>query len=320
MKKIITLVLITVITLSVGLCFAGCKDSKETIGIIQFGSHESLNNCYEGIMKGLKEKIDVSKYNIEYVNSNFTAETSLAQAKKLVNSKAKVIIAIATPSAIQAATAATGSSTPVVYCAVTDAKQVANFDNMTGTSDVPDFKAQLKLVSSFMGKNDLKIGVLMSTEESSDAAQISALKKEAQSYDGMTIETETVADITTIDAKVDSLISKDIDCIVNLLDNTIVGKLQNILAKTNAAGIPVFGSEIEQVKSGCLASASIDYITVGRLAGEQAAEILSGKAVKDVKAKTMENETYPYYNSDVLKTFKNLTLPTDIEGLKDVNK
>ena len=317
MKKYVSLVLVLVLIFS-ALALSSCGEQKDTIGIIQFGSHESLNNCYKGIIEGLGETVDLSKYNVEYVNSNFAAESSLAQAKKMVNSNAKVIIAIATPSAIQAATAATGKNIPVVYCAVTDASQVANFQNMTGTSDVPDFKAQLELVTAFFGREDVKIGVLMSTEESSDPAQLLALQNEAKAYDGMVIETETVADITTIDVKVNSLINKDIDCIVNLLDNTIVGKLQNILSIANNANIPVFGSEIEQVRDGCLASASIDYVTVGRLAGGQAAEILAGKAVSEIPPKTLENETFPCYNSEVLEKFENLTLPENIEGLRDV--
>lgn len=317
MKKIISLALAAVLVVSLSL-FSGCKEKKDVIGIIQFGTHDSLNNCYKGIMKGLKENVDMSKYDVEYVNSNFTAETSLAQAKKLVNKNAKVIIAIATPSAIQAASAATGSGIPIVYCAVTDAKQVANFENITGTSDIPDFTAQLKLVTDFLGKKDVKIGVLASTEESSDEIQISSLKKEAKKYAGMEIITETVADITTIDAKTNSLVDKKVDCLVNLLDNTVVGKLSNILEITNKANIPVFGSEVEQVKAGCIASASIDYKTVGKLAGEQAADILNGKDVNKVKPKTMENNTYPYYNSEVLKKF-NMHLPNGYE-IKDVIK
>ena len=321
MKKSIKLLSLILAVCLLAAGFSGCgKSAKPIIGIIQFGSHDSLNNCYTGILQGLGATVNLEEYDVQYVNSNFTAETSLAQAQKMVNSRAKVIIAIATPSAIQAATAATGKDVPVVYCAVTDATQVANFTNMTGTSDVPDFGAQLKLVTAFLGKQDVKIGVLHSTEESSDAAQIEALKKGAEAYTGMSVITEAVADITTIDAKTDSLISKGVDCFVNLLDNTIVGKLQNILTKTNAAGIPVFGSEIEQVKSGCLASASIDYITVGKLAGEQAAQILNGKSAGEVEPKTMENETYPYYNSEVLAKFEGMQVPTTIEGLKDVKQ
>ena len=57
--------------------------------------------------------------------------------------------------------------------------------------------------------------------------------------------------------------------------------------------------------------------TVGRLAGEQAGELLSGKSVGEVAPKTMENETFPCYNSEVLYKFPALTLP-QIDGLVDV--
>lgn len=317
MKKFITILLSIVTALSVTFLTTAC-DKKQVIGIIQFGSHDSLNNCYTGIIEGLKENgINLDDYKVEYVNSNFDATVSKAQAEKMVNEGAKVIIAIATPSAIQAATAAAAKNIPVVYCAVTDAKQVANFANMTGTSDIPDFNAQLNLVTEFLGKKNVKIGILSSTEESSDEVQITAINEAAKAYEGMEIVVETIPDITTIDTNVQKLISANVDCIVNLLDNTVVGKLQNILTAANAAEIPVFGSEIEQVKAGCLASASIEYVTVGKLSGKQAAEILNGKAVSEVKPLTMENETFNCYNSEVMAAL-NLTLPQTLKDLLDV--
>ena len=298
-----------------------CKSGKETIGIIQFGTHASLNNCYTGIVKGLKGSgIDLDKYDVQYLNSNFQPDVSLSQARKLVNSKAKVIVAIATPSAIQAMTVASGTGIPVVYCAVTDSSQVSGFENYTGTSDIPDFDAQMEIVYNFLKrKSGLKIGVLMSTEESSDQMQLEALKSSASRYSA-TVNDRSVADIATIGTQTRALISSGVDCIVNLLDNTVVGKLDEILSIANEAGIPVFGSEIEQVRAGCLASASIDYITVGQLAGEQAAQILKGKKANEVPARTMEKQTKPYYNSDVLKTFASskVALPNSISGLSDV--
>jgi len=321
MKKFISIILTLTLTLSLMLVLSGCgkESDKPIIGIIQFGTHESLNNCYKGIMEGLKENINIDDYRVEYLNSNFTPDTSLSQAVKLVNSKAKVIIAIATPSAIAAANAATGTDIPVVYCAVTDASQVANFDNMTGTSDIPDFSSQLKLVTAFLKKDNVKIGILASTEESSDEIQISSLKEQAKKYNGMEITVEYVSDISTIDAKTNSLVSKNVDCLVNLLDSTVVGKLSNILSITDNAGIPVFGSEIEQVKSGCLASASIDYITVGKMAGEQASEILGGKSASEVSPLTMENKTELYYNPDIMDKFPNITVPNlaNLKSTKD---
>lgn len=320
MKRSLALLLCCTCLLVPFLGMYGCSGDKPVVGIIQFGPHASLNNCYTGICAALEAAgVTEATYEIAYCNSNFTAETAYSQANMLVNRGARVIIAIATPAAIQAAVAAEAAGVPVVYCAVTDATTVANFTNLTGTSDVPDFSAQLALISAFYGgRTDLKIGTLCSTEEPSDPAQLAALRAAAQRYPGMQIIDQTVADITTIDTALDSLITgKEVDCLVNLLDNTIVGKLSNILTHAEAAGIPVFGSEIEQVRAGCLASASIDYVTVGRLCGEQAAAILQGTPLADVAPRTMENETFLCYNPAVLERFPALTLPS-LPGLEAV--
>ena len=322
-KKIIAFVL----TLTLVFAFAGCssKDTssdtsgKKTIGIIQFGSHASLNNCYDGIIKGLKENgINEEDYNIELLNSNFDASVSQTQANNLVNKNAAVIIAIATPSAVAAANAAADKDVPVVYCAITDSTVMENYENVTGSSDIPNFEKQLEVVTGFMNKTNLKIGVLYSTEESSSPVQVENLKKAAEKYDGMEILDSAVADINTIDTKTNELIDRGVDCFVNLLDNTVVGKLEtNILPITNEKKIPVFGSEIEQVKVGCAASASIDYIDVGASAGKSAAEILGGKSASDIPVAYITEPTN-YYNSKVC-TELGLTVPTTVTA-EDVAK
>ena len=310
MKKIIAIIL----TLTLIFAFAGCgskASAKKTIGIIQFGSHASLNNCYEGILKGLKEQgISEDDYDIQIENSNFDPSVSQTQANKFVNKKAAVIIAIATPSAVAAANAVADKDIPVVYCAITDSTVMDNYKNVTGSSDIPNFQKQLEVVTAFMNKTNLKIGVLYSTEESSSPVQVEELKKAAEKYDGMEILDSAVADINTIDAKTEDLISKGVDCFVNLLDNTIVGKLDNILSITNEKKIPVFGSEIEQVKVGCIASSSIDYIDVGAAAGKSAAEILNGKNASDIPVSRI-TEPASYYNSKVCEKL-GITVPTTV--------
>ncbi len=310
MKKIISavtaLAIIIVSVLTLASCGSGKTDggdsgsSGKSIAVIQFGSHASLNNCYDGIVKGLEENgVNLADCKLEHVNSNFDSALSQSQANSFVNAKADVIIAIATPSAVAAATASNGEI-PVVYCAITDGSVMNNFDNVTGSSDIPNFERQLEVVTSVMGKKDLKIGVLSSSEESSSPIQVTELKRAAEKYDGMEIIDTVVSDITTIDAKVNSVIDSGAECFINLLDNTIVGKLEtNILPITNEKKIPVFGSEIEQVKVGCAASASIEYIDVGRAAGKAAAEILGGKSADDIPVAVV-TEPQVYYNSDVI--------------------
>ena len=313
MKKIISLLLSAVLLLTALFAFSSCGNEKPVIGIIQFGSHGSLNNCYDGVMAGLEESgIDLDAYTIEYVNSNFDASVSQSQANTFVNKRAAVIITIATPSAVAAANAADGEI-PVVYCAVTDSTTMDNYENITGSSDIPNFEKQLEVVTAFMGKTDLTIGVLYSTEESSSPFQVEQLKKAAEAYDGMQILDSAVSDITTIDTRTNELIDRGVDCFVNLLDNTIVGKLEtNILPITNEHSIPVFGSEIEQVKIGCAASASIDYIDVGKAAGQAAAEILGGKSASDIPVAVITEPTN-YYNSEVCELL-GLTIPDTIDA------
>ncbi|MBQ8895051.1 MAG: ABC transporter substrate-binding protein [Clostridia bacterium] len=308
-KKLIALVLVFILALCT---LTGCGGStKKTIGIIQFGSHGSLNNCYDGIIAGLKEAgLNLDEYNVERLDSNFDASVSQTQANNLVNKKAAVIIAIATPSAVAAANAADGDI-PVVYCAVTDASTMENYKNMTGSSDIPNFEKQLEVVTAFMGKKDLKIGVMYSSEESSSPIQVASLKEAAKAYEGMEIYDSVVADINTIDTKTNELINRGVDCFVNLLDNTVVGKLEtNILPITNEKKIPVFGSEIEQVKVGCAASASIEYINVGKAAGQAAADIINGKNADDIPVATI-TEPNNYYNSKVCAEL-GLTVPTTV--------
>ena len=316
MKKTLAVFCALVLLLIPVFSMSACSSSKPVIGIIQFGSHASLNNCYDGIMKGLRDGgIDPDAYRIEYLNSNFDPSVSQSQANTLVNRKAKVIIAIATPSTVAAAGAADGEDIPVVFCAVTDSTVMENYKNITGSSDIPNFDRQLETVTATMGKSDLKIGVLYSTDESSSPVQVANLKKAAEKYEGMEILDSAVADITTIDTKVNDFLDQGADCFVNLLDNTIVGKLEtNILPLTNAKKVPVFGSEIEQVKIGCAACASVEYLDVGAAAGKAAARILGGEAASSIPVATI-SDPKEYYNSRVIAAF-GLQTPngTDVKG------
>ena len=105
--------------------------------------------------------------------------------------------------------------------------------------------------------------------------------------------------------------SKKVDCFSNLTDNNVVGVLSSVLEKTNEAGIPVYGSEIEQVVKGCVAAAGIDYYELGRQTGAMAAKVLKGEA----KASEIPYETITeygiYINSGAISEM-GITVPEDI--------
>jgi putative ABC transport system substrate-binding protein len=109
------------------------------------------------------------------------------------------------------------------------------------------------------------------------------------------------------------------DCISNLTDNTVVDSLQTLLDAANKANIPVFGSEIEQVKNGCVASEGIDYIALGKQTGAMAAKVLKGEAkASELNYETI-NEYKLYINNDVLANF-GLSVPDSLaDGAIDAN-
>ena len=73
----------------------------------------------------------------------------------------------------------------------------------------------------------------------------------------------------------------------------------------------MFGSEIEQVKIGCLAAEGIDYISLGKQTGKMAAQVLKGE--KKASELNFETITTPgfYVNNKVAENL-GITVPTDL--------
>ena len=254
------------------------------IGISQFAEHGSLDNCREGFLEGLKEAgIEEGKnLTVEYQNAQTDTGTASTIADSFVSGKVDMICAIATPCASSAYNSCLNTDIPVVYTAVSDpvSAGLANEDgtsigNITGSSDILPVEEQLKMIREMMPEAK-KIGILYTTSEANSCSTIEQYKSLAGDYGFEIVDTgiNTSADI---EIAATDLVSK-VDCLCNLTDNTVVNALQTVLDKANNAGIPVFGSEIEQVKSGCVASMGIDYYQLGIETGELAAKILKGEA------------------------------------------
>lgn len=254
------------------------------IGISQFAEHGSLDNCREGFLEGLKEAgIEEGKnLTVEYQNAQTDTGTASTIADSFVSGKVDMICAIATPCASSAYNSCMNTDIPVVYTAVSDpvSAGLANEDgtsigNITGSSDILPVEEQLKMIREMMPEAK-KIGILYTTSEANSCSTIEQYKGLAGDYGFEIVDTgiNTSADI---EIAATDLVSK-VDCLCNLTDNTVVNALQTVLDKANNASIPVFGSEIEQVKSGCVASMGIDYFQLGVETGAMAAKILKGEA------------------------------------------
>ncbi|WP_022761501.1 ABC transporter substrate-binding protein [Butyrivibrio sp. AD3002] len=262
------------------------EESKDeyVIGISQFAEHGSLDNCREGFLQGLANEGIVEGENLTVHFQNAQADTGTASqiSDAFVADGVDLICGIATPSAMSAYNSALGTTVPVIYSAVSDpvAAELAKEDgtpvgNITGTSDALAVTEQLDMIRKML-PDAKKIGILYTTSETNSESTIAQYKEHAEEY-GFEIVDSGINTLADLDMAAADLVTK-VDCINNLTDNTVVSGLQTVLSYAKEQKIPVFGSEVEQVKVGCVAAMGLDYVKLGIQTGEMAAKVLKGES------------------------------------------
>lgn len=254
-----------------------------TIGIAQYAVHGSLDNCREGFLKGLADEGFVEGENLEVIYENANGDGSLSGQiiTNFVSNDVDMVCAIATPIAQSAYSVTKRTDIPVIYTAVTDPvlAELATEDqmpvgNITGTSDKLPVSEQLAMIREILPEAKT-VGILYSTNEVNSQAAIEEYKKAAPEF-GLEIVESGISTSADIPLVAEQLAAK-VDCISNLTDNNVVSSLPVVLEAASKNGIPVFGSEIEQVKKGCLAAMGLDYISLGEQTGRMAAKVLKGE-------------------------------------------
>ncbi|MDO5406495.1 MAG: ABC transporter substrate-binding protein [Eubacteriales bacterium] len=290
-----------------------------TIGIGQFAEHGSLDNCREGFLQGLAEEgiVEGENLTVLYENSQADGGTASQIIDNFLAKDTDLICAIATPMAQSAYSAAKKEDVPVIYTAVTDPvlAELANADGtpvgeITGTSDKLPVEKQLEMIRTLL-PDAKKIGIMYSTSEINSVSAIEEYKAAAPNY-GFEIVESGISATADIPLAADSLLEK-VDCINNLTDNTVVSSLPLILDKAAKKGIPVFGSEIEQVRIGCLATVGLDYVSLGAQTGKMAAQVLKGEKKASEMSFEIIDEAAFYGNNKVAADL-GITIPESLSS------
>jgi putative ABC transport system substrate-binding protein len=300
-------------------------EKKFTIGIIQFAPHPSLDNCTEGTLKGLEAagfKNGENGVAIDVKNAQGQVETGDMIAKNMVSSQYDLIIGVATPAAMSAYSAAKDSGIPTVFCAVSDPVAAGLAKNLeapgtgaTGTADTLNLDGQLKMIRTMLPEAKT-VGVLYTTSEPNSVSALKTFTELAPKYN-LTVEPVGITNESEVASGAAALVAKGVDCVNNFTDNNVVNNLSTLLHATDAAGIPVFGSEIEQVRNGCVASESLDYIALGEETGRLAAQVLGG-ADPSVIPVSVVADSVPVYSQKNFDKF-GITLPADYSSAENID-
>lgn len=297
MKKIFLglLIMISAITLT---C---CKsDGLIKIGILQYVSHEDLDDARIGFIKALEENGFRDNVNIKLTILNPQADNNVMQlqAKNLVRSN-DIILAIATPAALAIVNEVKeqGKNTKVLFTAVTDpvdAKLVKSLENhgsnITGTSDLTPIDRQIELVKE-LKKDAKKIGIIYTASETNSKAQADIASREAQKL-GLSAITKTISTIGDLAPIFNSLVVNDkVDAIYIPSDNLLssnIGQLNELNIAKASYQVPIIASTTFQVREGAGITLGLSYKNLGIQTGLMAVDILNGKDIKEIDVEMIE--------------------------------
>lgn len=303
---------------------AGGAKAQKTIGVIQYAVNASLDNCYTGFLKGLEESGYKKGENltVDFQNAQADASNAKTLASTMAAKKYDMVMGIATPAAMAVYGAAKSTDIPVIFTSVVDplaAGLVQSLEkpgnNCTGSSDVLPLEDQMKLIRALL-PDAKKIGVLHTTSEPNSTASLKVFQQLAPKY-GFEIVEIGVTGSSDVEPSVRTLIAKGVDCINNFTDNNVVNHLSALLQAANEAKIPIFGSEVEQVRDGCLASVSIDFVSLGEETGKMAAKVLDGAAKPSETPVYVVDFGKPVYNKQTLNNL-GLSLPAEYAAAENV--
>ena len=274
---------------------AGSKSYK--IGVLQLTEHAALDASHKGFVEALNEA-GIS-YTLDDQNAQNDQSACQTIATTLVNNGSDLIFAIATPAA-QAVAGAT-TEIPVVGTAITDFVGAGLVDtdakpgtNVTGSSDLTPVKEQIDMLHTVL-PNAKRVGLLYCSAETNSVIQIEMAEAQCDAI-GLAHERYTVSSSNEIQSVVESMNGK-VDAIYAPTDNTIAAGMTTVAMVADEIKIPVICGEENMVTAGGLCSLSINYQSLGKVAGKMAVKILTEGA----KPKDMPIEYTPANELQVIK-------------------
>jgi putative tryptophan/tyrosine transport system substrate-binding protein len=253
----------------------------KTLAISTIVEVPALNETRDGALAALEARGFIKDKNlkVDYQNANGNMPTQQQIAKRFVGEGADVIMAITTPTAQTIATAT--KDIPIVFASVTDpvkARLIEGYEpsgsNITGVSDEAPLTEQIGLIRELV-PGLKKIGFIYNPGLDNALSTLEALKKVAKEA-GIEV-VESPAPTTNEVILATKKLLGNVEAIYVPNDTTVVSALEAIVKIGQDTDTPIFTGETGGVERGALAAVGIDYLEVGRVAGNMIADVLEGK-------------------------------------------
>lgn len=313
MKKVISLLMVLLLTLGACLAFASCSKSaikinpdkqEYVVGICQLAAHPALDAATQGFKDALKAALEAEGRTVVFKEQNGQGDsnTCVTIVNSFVSDDVDLILGNAT-AALQAAYNAT-ETIPILGTSITEygvALGIENFSgvvgsNVSGTTDLAPLKEQAQMMLDVLGlKEGATVGILYCSAEPNSAYQFDVVSKYLKDEKKVNVKEYKFSESTELQGVVTKAAS-ECDAIYVPTDNTVASNDDIVRNVCGPAKVPVFTGYDSDV---CFATLAISYYNIGKATGEMAAEILLGKS--DITGMEIRNDASPVkkYNKEI---------------------
>lgn len=288
---------------------SGSNTEPFTVAIVQPMSHTSLDQIRDTITSELaasgRTNIKVETAN---ANGDTTALTTIIQNDQ--SEGVNLLVPIATSTAQAAKAVYEGSTTPIVFAAVSDPQTAGltgdDCQYITGVSNSIPADQIVQLIFNFQ-PDCKKIGFVYTSSETNSVSTINAAKTYCDEND-IAYEEATISNPAELQTAVESLIADGVDALYTGNDNTIASAMSTYTDTAYAAGIPVYCGADSMVADGGFATVGVNYVQLGKQVAQMILKIADGTAPSALPYETL-SEYAKYINMQAADKLK--IQPTD---------
>lgn len=269
------------------MCVHGAENKKNLrVRIHQSATHVALESTTQGIIDVLTEAgygepnlLDIA---VESAQGNALLGSQISA--KFVSQNPDFIFAVGTISAQSLVRLVPNSQIKLIFASVTDpvgSGIVGNLDchaaHVSGVSNFLPLGPQINLIKA-INPELKKLGVLYNSGESNSIRVIEKLRIECKNRGIILIE-QTITKTSEL-PQASARLATQVEAIYISNDNTCLSGFQSIVQAAMVAKVPVFCSDIDQVKQGALAALGPNQYSLGRQVGQMALRVMKGQSLE----------------------------------------
>lgn len=305
MKRLFIIAMMAVVAIFGCFSMTACGEKTDfTVGVIQLAPHDALDKANKAFCDELTALLAKEGKTVSFEQGNANGEDT--QNASIVNTftgkNVDLIYSIATSSSVAAVSKAKDYDIPVVFNAVTDPvgeSLVQSMENpganVTGVSDINPVVEQVDLMIELMGgSKDITVGMLYTSKETNSVKQMNMVKDACEKA-GIGFVEKGIDQVSDIYNGLNDLKTRGADILYLPTDNMLAENAAAVHSQ-NIKGInlPIVCGEGGMTNICGVATLSVDYEKLGKMAAQSAFDILMGnKKASEIAVKT-QTEDFTY--------------------------